>query len=174
MPDNEKKLYYLDEMSGYKVADGDCDVRGWKVADADGRYIGTVDGLLVNKEAERVVYLDVEVNEELREAGRQTYGMPVSDGAYEFSNKDGDDHLVIPVGLVDLDEENETVMATNIRHETFAKAARFRKGAAINREYEITLMRHLIPTMIVDEPSSIGDHFYKGGEFENKLSRRKH
>ncbi len=56
---NNKHLFYLNELSDYKVASDDPDVRGWKVKDSDNRVIGKVDNLLVNKNTERVVYLDV-------------------------------------------------------------------------------------------------------------------
>jgi len=72
MTTKNKNLYYLHELSDYKVASDYADVRDWEVVDADKRTIGKVDALLVNKEAERVVYLDVEVNASLIEAGHET------------------------------------------------------------------------------------------------------
>jgi ribosomal 30S subunit maturation factor RimM len=76
MKDNNKNLYYLHELSEYKVADDYADVRDWEVIDADKRTIGKVDGLLVSKEADRVVYLDVEVDTSLIEDGHETYVVP--------------------------------------------------------------------------------------------------
>lgn len=171
MTDNNKELFYLDELSGYKVASDDCDVRGWDVKDADNRTIGRVDDLMVNKKAERVVYLDVEVNRDIIEAGHETFAAPASEGVHEFLNKDGDNHLIIPIGMVKLDQENKTVVSQEIKYNTFSKAGRFSKGTVINREYEIRLMRNYIPATIVDTPSDISDNFYDGKEFENTLSR---
>ncbi|MDQ6815125.1 MAG: PRC-barrel domain-containing protein [Bacteroidota bacterium] len=169
----DKNLYYLDELSDYKVAEDDCDVRGWDVKDADDRVIGKVEDLMVNKKAERVVYIDVAVKKDLIEEGHQTYATPASEGIHEFLDKDGDDHIIIPVGMVTLDEKNEAVLANKINASTFAKTNRFSKGTVINREYEITLMRNYIPANIVDEPSTISNSFYDGKEFENTLSRKK-
>lgn len=84
MTDKNKNLYYLHELSDYKVADECADVRDWEVIDADKRTIGKVDGLLVSKQAERVVYLDVEVDASLIEAGHQTYATPANKGVHEF------------------------------------------------------------------------------------------
>ncbi len=173
MSTNNKTLWYLDELPDYKVASEDCDVRGWEVKDKDSRSIGKVDGLLVNKATERVVYLDVEVNKELIEKGHQTYAVPASNGVHGFLNKEGDDHLIIPIGMVELDEENEKVLATGLDMHTFAKASRFEKGASIDRDYEISLMRHYLPGTAIDYPSDIGDNFYDGKEFQNTLNRRK-
>ncbi len=169
---NEKNLYYLDELSDYQVASDDCDVRGWEVKDADNRTVGKVENLLVSKKAERVVYLDVAVNQDLIEEGHKTYEVPVSEGAHEFLDRDGDDHLILPIGMVTLDEENETVLTNEINYKTFAKTNRFSKGTAINRVYEIALMRNYIPSNIV-EPSAMSDDFYGGKAFENTLSRKK-
>lgn len=36
-----------EELSGYEIAEGDPDVRGWEVIGKDGRRIGEVDDLLV-------------------------------------------------------------------------------------------------------------------------------
>ncbi len=62
MTEKNKDLYNLHDLSGYKVAEDYADVRDWEVIDVDKRTIGKVDGLLVSKQAERVVYLDVEVD----------------------------------------------------------------------------------------------------------------
>ncbi|MBD0361091.1 MAG: PRC-barrel domain-containing protein, partial [Nitrososphaeraceae archaeon] len=104
---NLRNISYLDELSNYIVAADDYDVRGWKVKDADNLTIGKVDDLLVNKKAERVVYLDVDVDKSLLEDEDDTDKIPAVDGAYGFMNKDGDNHLIIPIGMVRLDEENK-------------------------------------------------------------------
>ncbi len=170
---DDKNLYYLDELSDYKVADDYCDVRGWDVKDAENRTIGKVDNLLVNKTAKRVVYLDVEVNDGIIEAGHETYGTSVSEGIHEFLNKDGDNHLIIPIGLVTLDEENETVVAKDIKHNTFSKTRRFSKGAFIERDLEITTIRSYTQPNVVGDPEFESDNFYDRKTFENNLIKRK-
>lgn len=77
MPDKNKNLYYLDELQDYKIEDNYCDVRGWEVQDADSRTIGKVDNLLVSKEAERVVYLDVEMDKSVAENEHETSPQPL-------------------------------------------------------------------------------------------------
>ena len=169
---NEKTLYYLKELSDHKVAAEYCDVRGWEVVDGNGLTIGNVDGLLVNKEAERVVYLDVEVNKDLIEKGHETYAVPASQGAHEILDKDSENHLILPIGMVDLDEDGKKVVASEIDYAAFSKAARFAKGRAVSREHELTALRNYRPGAGVDYPSSIEEEFYNGREFENKLLRR--
>lgn len=50
--EKNRSLFYLDELSDYKVKSGDPDVRGWHVKDKDQRVIGKVENLLVNKNTE--------------------------------------------------------------------------------------------------------------------------
>lgn len=58
------------EGSGYKVADGGPDVRGWEVTGSDGRRIGEVDDLLIDPAALRARYLEVRLDHGLLEGSR--------------------------------------------------------------------------------------------------------
>ena len=138
MDKDKKDLFYLHELSDYKVADDYADVRGWDVKDVDGRVIGKVDNLLVSKAAERVVYLDVEVDTSIIEKGHDVYGKS-SDGIHEFLNKDGDNHLIIPIGMVIISRERKDIITTEINHDTFAKTKRFAKGYLIDPQYEVAV-----------------------------------
>jgi hypothetical protein len=170
MSDNNKNLYYLEELSDYKVASDYYDVRGWDVIDAENRTIGKVTNLLVNKKAERVVYLDVDVDDSLIEVGYKTYHVSVSDGVHGFLNKEGDEHLIVPTGMVNLNKEQKKVLTNQIDYNTFAKARRFNKGAAIDVDYELSLFRHFIGDNAVDI-TIINKGFYNRKEFDNSLHR---
>jgi len=165
MKDKNKNLYYLHELSDYKVADEYADVRDWEVIDADKRTIGKVDGLLVNKEAKRVVYLDVEVDTSLIESGHEIYAIPANKGVHEFLNEDGEDHLIIPIGMVTLDEDNKKVHTNQIDHITFAKTKRFKKGFDLERSYELIVLPHYFPGNKFDEENGSDNQFYNRKEF---------
>ena len=166
MKDQNKNLYYLHELSDYKVADDYADVRDWKVIDADNRTIGKVDGLLVSKEAESVVYLGVEVDASLIEAGHETYASPANKDVHEFLNEDGENHLIIPIGVVTLDEENKKVHSKQIDYSTFAKTKRFKKGDDLERSYELIVLPHYSPGNNFDEESGSDNEFYNRKEFK--------
>lgn len=168
MSDN-KNLYYLEELPDYQVASDYYDVRGWDVTDAENRTIGKVTNLLVNKKVERVVYLDVEVNKALIEVGYNTYQIPASNGVHGFINKDGDDHLIVPIGMVSLNIEQKKVLTNQIDYSTFAKAKRFNRGASIDREDELTMFRHYIGYDIID--IILEENFYQQKEFNNSLQK---
>lgn len=158
-------------MSGYKVAENYSDVRGWEVKDANNRTVGKVDHLLVNKIAERVVYLDVEVDESLIEDGHNTYQNRVSDGVHQFLNKDGENHLIIPVGMAVIDEKNKQVKTIQIDSSTFAKTKRFKKGDVIDFDYELNVVRHYRGDKAIQN-SNAADGFYDHEEFNNTIHKR--
>ena len=145
MTTENKSLYYLHELPDYKVADGYSDIRGWKVLGFDNRVIGQVAGLLVNKHAGRVVYLDVEVDEALIRNGFDTFSIPANEGVHGFLNSDGEDHIIIPVGMVSLDQEQGKVISSQIKYETFAATKRFGKNTDITREYELDVFNSYVP-----------------------------
>lgn len=140
MADRKKHLYYLNELSDYKVDSEDPDVRGWPVKDVDNRVIGKVDNLLVSKERKRVIYLDVEVEKSIIDAKHDPYGKPADGNIHEFINKDGENHLIIPIGLARLNTSEKYVYTDSINHRTFAETKRIAKGYDINREYEVAVL----------------------------------
>lgn len=164
MTDKIKNLYNLNELPNYKVADDYIDVRGWEVKDKNNRTIGVVNHLLVNKRAQRVVYLDVEVNAALIEKGHETYQIPANEGLHEFLNEDGEDHLIIPIGLAFIDDENKVVTTNEIGSSIFNQAKRFKKGHPIDFDYELDLVRHYTGDKTIDRPNS-PDEFYNREEF---------
>jgi len=171
MTDTNKNLFNLDELSDYKVAENYSDVRGWNVKDANNRTIGKVDRLLVNKNAERVVYLDVEVDTTLIEEGYNTYQDRVSDGVHEFLNKEGENHVIIPIGMAMIDKKNKLVTTNQIDSSTFAKAKRFRKGDVIDFAYELDLVRHYRGDKTIHSSNTV-DGFYEREEFNNTFNRK--
>ena len=138
--ENKKHLYYLHELSDYKIANGYPDVRGWDVKDFDNRVIGKVDNLLVNKDSQRVVYLDIEVDKSIIDANHDPYGRPRNTDVKEFINKDGENHIILPIGLVDLNSDSNYVYTDTIDHRTFSETKRIRKGDSVGRNYERMVM----------------------------------
>jgi hypothetical protein len=171
MKDTNKKLFSLDELSGYQVAENYTDVRGWDVKDANNRAIGKVDYLLVNKIAEKVVYLDIVVDERLIEEGHSTYQNQVSKGVHEFLNKEGENHLIIPIGMTIIDEKNKLVTTNQIDRLTFTQAKRFRKGEEIDFEYELNLVRHFKGDNTIHS-SNMVEGFYDREEFNNTFLQK--
>jgi hypothetical protein len=166
-----KNLYRLEDLSDYQVAENYSDVRGWAVKDADNRTIGKVDHLLASRSAERVVYLDVEVDEALIEEGFNTYQNSVREGVHEFLNKEGENHLIIPIGMAEIEVENKLVKTSKIDSSTFAKIKRFRKIDDVDFEYELNLMRFYMGDGNIHSSETDGE-YYDRKEFSNSFYNR--
>lgn len=162
--DKERNLCYLEELSNYEVANSDKDVRGWEVKDTDGRVIGKVENLLVNKQTERVAYLDVEVDASIIEANYKPYDSKAKDGVHDFINEDGENHLILPIGLAELNLEDELVLTNNINHKTFAETKRIKKGTRIHRNYENSVLNNYNRNRD-EESHPDDDSFYDSPEF---------
>lgn len=109
----------LDELDGYKVADGDPDVRGWEVLGADRQRIGKVDELLADTVAMKVRYLDVDVDDVLLNSGE-------------------DKHILIPIGNARLDQEDDQILVDSLNPSFIAIIPGYAKGS-ITRDYESRL-----------------------------------
>lgn len=140
MKEQKKHLYYLDELSDYKVDNHYPDVSGWIVKDRDNRVIGKVDNLLVNKNLLKVVYLDVEVDKTILDADYDPYSNSQNSEVREYVNKEGENHVIIPVGMVHIHEDQKYVHTESINYQTFAETKRFSSGSNLDREYEVNVL----------------------------------
>ena len=154
MSTKEKHLYYLTELKDYKVKHKDPDIRGWVVKDLDNRNIGKVDNLLVNKELGKVVYVDVEVDESIIDVNHDPYAHNKNSEFQEFINKEGENHIIIPIGLIDLNPDKKYVLTESINYQTFAETKRYKSGTNISRDYE----RHVLGSYDRKKEHSEQDH----------------
>lgn len=168
MENKHRNLYRLDELPDYKVASNYSDVTGWKIVDADNRTVGTVDNLWVNKDMKRVVYLDVKVDKALIDDNRnEVHDTIAYDNGREFMYKEGDSHLIIPIGSVNINKDTKIVMANSIGYDTFRKTGRYNTQHNFDRNYERSVLR----SYYADEEARSGsesddDAFYNRREFD--------
>ncbi|HLR76234.1 MAG TPA: PRC-barrel domain-containing protein [Balneolaceae bacterium] len=167
---NQKRLYNLDEID-FEAKGGNPDVRGWQVKGVSGNKIGRVDRVLVERDSKKVVYLDIDVDDALVEEG---FNLGIDN---DINNED-DDHLLIPFGLVHLNNDEQSVQANDIDFKTFAQIKRFASGETIDSDYERYLVGHYSQdydwnyytnNFKWDETSY--DDFYYRPEFELKGDR---
>ncbi len=170
MDNKVKNLYRLDELSDYKVASDYSDVRGWKIVDADNRTIGKVDNLWVNKDMQRVVYLDVNVDKELIEDSKNdVHDAIANDNVNEFMYKDGNSHIIIPIGSVSINKDTKIVMANSIGYDTFRKTTRYNQEQNFDRNYEKKVLNSYYPNdKSSDGADSDDDAFYNRREFDGR------
>lgn len=111
----------LDQLDDYQVAEGDPDVRGWEVIASDGRRIGEVDELLIDSQAMKVRYLDVDLSDDiLVGAGTE------------------DRHVLIPIGYARLEAEDSRVRIDNLASDQISSLPPY-EHAGVSRDYETDL-----------------------------------
>jgi uncharacterized protein (TIGR02271 family) len=116
--DTNRRVVPLDDLDNYEVADHDPDVRGWDVISSDSRKIGKVDDLLVDTQAMKVRYLNVEVDKDVR-------------------GSDRDRNILIPVGHAQLDEKDDRVFVSGVSASEVRTIPAYE--GRLDREYEDNL-----------------------------------
>jgi hypothetical protein len=110
--DDGSRVIPLAQLQGFRIANGALDMRLWQVHSGDGRWIGTVDELLVDTATMDVRYLDVEV-ENLLVTGRER-------------------HVLIPVGHARPDAKlSSTVVVDALSAQAVAGLPTYERGAAV-------------------------------------------
>src|SRR5690606_4367648 len=101
------------------------------------------------------------------------YGPPEHIDIREFVNKEGENHVIVPVGMVNLDIDNKIVRAQAINHRTFGETKRYSPENPISREYERSVLdsynREYLPSDSLYEE----DRFYERDEFDRDRYRRR-
>ncbi len=134
--DENKRLFYLNDLSDYKIAKDHPDIRGWKVVDAQRKKIGEVESLLVDIKAEKVRYLDVDVDEDILHALHDAYNKPHQDGIHEYENRKGETHMIIPIGVAKIDRNAKTIIADGVNGDALRSNPLHARGAEITRDHE--------------------------------------
>jgi sporulation protein YlmC with PRC-barrel domain len=127
----------LKDLKDYTVAKGDPDVRGWNVYANDGRRIGEVDELLVDVEAMKVRYLDVDLDRDVLSVSGESVG--IGPGAAAPGARS--DHVLIPIGSARLDEKEDRVVVDLLQSLVGGLPA-YEHGP-VTREYETSVRRHI-------------------------------
>lgn len=116
-------LRRLRDLTDFEVADGNPDVRGWAVRGGDGRALGVVHELIVEPEALKVRYLDMEL-----------------DGRFKRSKHEN--HILLPIGVASLDAEDDNVFVPALNAESVLNYPPYSE-IQITRDYEEAMLRAL-------------------------------
>jgi sporulation protein YlmC with PRC-barrel domain len=119
----------LKELKDFQVAKGDPDVRGWEVLSNDGRRIGKVEELLVDTAAMRVRYLEIDLDNDLRNLAQGGTGAGTKS-----------DNILIPIGSAQLHEKDDRV-TVDLLHSLVTGIPNYNRST-FNREYETNLRQH--------------------------------
>jgi photosynthetic reaction center H subunit len=151
----------LKELKDYQVAKGDPDVRGWEVLSNDGRRIGKVEELLVDTAAMRVRYLEIDLDNDLRNLAQGGTGPGTKS-----------DNILIPIGSAQLHEKDDRV-TVDLLHSLVTGVPTYNRST-FNREYETNLRRHFDRDYRHDPDRDFYEHdLYNDTRFYGKRRARR-
>ena len=138
---NYSRLVELSE-SDFEIVDGQPDIQGWDIENSKGVKIGEVDDLLFDPETRKVRYivLDTENND-----------LDLEDG-----------HVLIPIGVAELHEKNDTVLIPNVTVEQLIALPLYERGREISPETEAEIRNVFIKpdtTIVTDNDFYEHEHF---------------
>ncbi|MFY9826979.1 MAG: PRC-barrel domain-containing protein [Thermoanaerobaculia bacterium] len=160
-PPASPQIVPLKHLKDYQVVKDDPDVRGWPLIGRDGRTVGKVHDLLVDTAAERVRYLDVELDRDLVASAPVvpgTAGPPRPVGA---DGKAAEHHVLAPIGFARLDEDHKRVYLDGMDAHDAAVLPAY-DHQAFHRDYETGVRRRWDPRWI---PGPDQD-FYAGEAYD--------
>ncbi|MGH7448435.1 MAG: PRC-barrel domain-containing protein [Longimicrobiales bacterium] len=115
------RLRRLSELDEYDVTGDDPDPRGWELVDAAGETLGTVDDLVVDPQAMKARYLEVDLK-------------------HDIIGDEKADHILVPVGYARLQEDSRRVRVDAL-HTTDVRAVP-RYADDFDESYEDRVDRH--------------------------------
>jgi sporulation protein YlmC with PRC-barrel domain len=133
----------------FEVADKHLDVRGWEVLGNNGEKIGKVDELIVDLDAMKVRYLDLDVDNIVNAAT----------GERETR------HVLIPIGAATIDKADDNVYIPNLDRAMVMKCPSY-TGETVTRDYEQTLLTTLSPDYNLKTANRTD--FYASEHFDDK------
>ncbi len=136
IPNTYRQLYRLENLDDWKVHHDDVDIREYNVKTADGKTIGEVENLLVDMKDKKVRYVEIELNDDIPQVNSKAVGT--------YTERDGDRIIIVPVGLVEIDRDNDTVNVAGLSHTDFRTYPRYKSKTALTPHYEKSVYDHLI------------------------------
>jgi sporulation protein YlmC with PRC-barrel domain len=119
--DDGVRIAPLSELDDFEVAEGYPDIRGWRVASADGQDVGKVRDLLIDVDQMRTRYLSVRLTKELAAAP-------------------GDRDVLVPIGTAQV-VEGKDVVRVPLTAERVGLLPLYERGR-LTRTYELEVRRH--------------------------------
>lgn len=121
-------LIYLTNLDDFKVHEDDTDIRGWNIYDRAGMQIGEVTNLVVDPTERRARYAVVELDNVGRHDSyhHDNFFERVGDDVKDFFGNDDDRHTLIPIGMIQIDNDDHKVHISNFDSNYISNGPRYR------------------------------------------------
>lgn len=158
MENNENnKTTYLEELSGseYEISDDQPDINGWQLIDRIGDEVGEVIDLIFDSSAQKVRYIVAELD--------------LADEKYSQSEAKV---VLIPIGVVDLDDDNEEVLIKDMTGSQLFTLPSFEFGKTISPVEELAIRHAFLGDASLPHADAViyeshPEDFYTHGHFDD-------
>ena len=133
--------------SGYEIVADEPDIRKWSLINRDGKLLGTVDELLVDKQLNKVRYIVLNLQ-----------GKPLN----LLSRT-----VLIPIGIARFDSMNDIVILPTITIEHLANLPTYKKGK-LTFDTERKIRNIFTPLNAVRDDNIADDTFYEHNDFNDR------
>lgn len=159
METNEhNRTTYLEELSGsdFEVADHQPDITGWEVVDSLGNEIGEIEDLIFDSKARKVRYIvaSLDLDEEVERL------------------------VLIPIGIVDLDEDEEEVIVPEVSAAFLSTLPQYTPGKIISPAAELAVRYAFLGQDSLPDADAVvyeehPEDFYTHGHFDDARFRKR-
>lgn len=151
----------------HRTSGNNPDVSGWPVVDKNGEKLGKVECLLADDAQNKERYIDVNPESELLASDQKVYS-ETSDSSHQYRDRDGDVHMVLPIGMAHIDEQNHKVVADRVEREQFTQSPMISKKDEVTAGYEGEVQRYYSASEKADSANMYrthkAEHHTKGNE----------
>lgn len=152
-------LRVLSDVDDLDIAEGEPDIRGWKVQGANGEHLGEVEDLIVDLAAMKVRYMAVELD-------KDTFGL------------DDSRCVLVPIGTARLNDDDDIVMISAGTVELASMPPydddMFDDESALHEQYGRPYMTATGTDALTQDRTSTSDRddMYRGEHFDDSALRR--
>lgn len=150
-PGTGSTLARLEDLGDYEIADGQPDIRGWKVRTADGTIVGKVDNLIADPQALEVRFIEMTVNGDIPDAG-------------------DDDRVLIPIESARLNDDDDTVLVDRLTPSQLGAIPRCGRGP-ITAEQDRAVRAYFFGATAPPDPAASGRFFGNRGGTNSYFTR---
>lgn len=158
METNENnKTTYLQELSGsdFEIADHQPDINGWEIFDSEGEEIGEVKDLIFDSNEKKVRYIVAELDLETED---KTITAP--------------EYVLIPIGVVDLDDDDEEVSLKEFSAVQLLSLPAYEFGKTISPVEELAVRHAFLGSIALPNADAVvydnhPEDFYTHGHFDD-------
>lgn len=169
----QNNLTYLEDLPKAEVAAKDVDVRNFEVSTESGVILGKVSDLVVNTSEKKVKYVELNMDKILSNADSPILAQIDGEDIFRKSYVPGDHYTLVPVGIVDVHEEQEQITIPDNLAKNVFSARQHRRKSTITSEYEANIVDKYSNSEEVNLQNTMSESMFDKGLIRKKGNRQK-